>query len=176
MFPSAIVTIREVILWEYARLISEEALGDRNNWRLTLHHFEQLNSNKKRWAHILEKEVMIDPNRCAYCGTGEDLSVTHIVPKQMCPIAQMHNIVRACKKCNSLKGGKDLVEWWVFEGRDKIPRGVLAKYLKILYLCHECNGTADGCALDECGKHDLVYLGYILQESCDPAKARKANV
>ena len=75
MFPSAIVTIREVILWEYARLMSEEALGDRNNWRLTLHHFEQLNSDKKRWSHILEEEVRIDLNRCTYCGSEEGLSV-----------------------------------------------------------------------------------------------------
>ena len=173
MFPSAIVTIKEVILWEYARLISEEALGDRNNWRLTLHHFEKLNSEKNRWAHILEEEVRVDPNRCAYCGGEEELSITRIVPKQMCRPAEIHNTVRACKKCNSLKGDKDLVEWWIFEGRDKIPRAVLAKYLKILYICHECNGTSDGCALDECGKHDLVYLGYVFQEPCDPAKAPK---
>ena len=173
MFPSAIVTIKEVILWEYARLISEENIGDRNNWRLTLHHFEQLNSNKNIWDHILKEEVKTDPNICAYCGVSEELSVVRIVPKKMCPLAEMHNGVRVCKKCNSLKGDKDLVEWWVFEGRDKIPRSALAKYLKILYICHECNGTSDGCALDECGKHDLVYLGYIFDEPCDPVKVHK---
>ena len=173
MFPSAIVTIKEVILWEYARLISEESVGDRNNWRLILHHFERLNSDKNRWAHILKEEIKTDPKRCAYCGGEEDVSITRIVPKKICPSMEIHNIVRACKKCNSLKRDKDLVEWRVFEGRDKIPRAVMAKYLKILYVCHECNGTVDGCALDEFGKHELVYLGYIFHEPCDPARCVK---
>ena len=53
MFPSAIVTIKEVILWEYARLMSEEALGDRNNWRLTLHHFEKFVSEPEIGFHYL---------------------------------------------------------------------------------------------------------------------------
>ena len=176
MFPSAIVTIREVILWEYARLLSEEALGDRNNWRLTLHYFEKLNSNKNRWAYILKKEVSLDPNRCAYCDVEGELTISRIVPKKMCPLIEAHNIIRTCKRCNVVKGDKDLVEWWFFEGRDKIPRAVLAKYLKILYACHECNGTSDGCALDEFGRHDLVYLGYIFQEPCDPAKVPKDAV
>ena len=172
MFPSAIVTIRELILWEYARLMSEEASGSRNNWRFTLHNFEWLNSDKKRWRHMLEEEVGIDPNKCVYCSGEEELSITRIVPKKMCHFAEIHNTVRACKKCNSLKGCKDLIEWRVFEGQDKIPRAALAKYLKILYICHECNGTTDECALDEYSKHNLVYLGYIFQELCDPAKVR----
>ena len=172
MFPSAIVTIKEVIFWEYARLISEEKVGDRNNWRLTLHHFEQLNSDKNRWAHILKEEVGSDPRKCEYCGADEELVSARIVPKKMCRLIEIHNMTRACKKCHSLKGDKDLVEWWVFKGRDKIPRSVLAKYLKILYACHECNSTVDGCALDEFGKHDLVYLGYVFHEPCDPEKAR----
>ena len=170
MFPSAISTIKEVILWEYARLMSEKTSGDRNNWRLTLHYFEQLNSDKKRWHHILQEEVRIDPSRCAYCGGKEELSITRIVPKQMCNFLDMHNTVSVCKKCNSLKGNKNLMEWQVFKEQNKIPRAVLAKYLKILYACHECNGTLDGCALDEFGKHDLVYLGYIFHEPCNPAK------
>jgi len=173
MFPSAIVTVKEVLLWEYARLMAEKALGDRNNWRITLHHFEKLKSDKKRWAAILKEEVRVDPNRCIYCASGEDLTVTYIVPKSMCPLAQMHNTVRTCKKCNYSKGDKDLIEWRVFEGHDKIPRGAMERYLKIVYLCHECNGTSDECALDESGKHDLVYLGYVLQYPCDPARVRE---
>jgi hypothetical protein len=172
MIPSAIVTIKELILWEYARLMSEEASGERDNWRFTLHNFEQLNSDKKRWSHILEEEVKVDPNKCAYCGSEKDLSITRIVPKEVCYFAKIHNTVRTCKKCNSSKGGKDLIEWWIFNGQDKIPRSVLAKYLKILYICHECNGTTDGCALDEYGKYNLVYLGYVFQEPCNSDKVR----
>jgi hypothetical protein len=155
--------------------MAEEAMGSRNHWLFTLHHFGKFNSDKKHWIRLLKEEVKVDPNECAYCGAKEELLITRIVPKKMCPHAEIHNVIRACKNCNLSKGDKDLVEWKIFEGRDSINRRALAKYLKILYICHHCNGTADNFAADEGGRRELVHLGYIFREPCNMHKKCPLN-
>lgn len=172
MLPSAIISVKEVILWEYAKLMSEEILGDRHNWLFNLHNFEILNSDKYAWTSILKKENKLDLNKCAFCDSGEDLEVNRIVPKKLCKAAEMHNIIRACKKCNLSKGHKDLLDWWAPNVRDKIPRNLMARYLKMLYMCHECNGTVESCAFDKNGNRDLSNIRYPLKKHCILSKAR----
>lgn len=172
MLPSAIISVKEVILWEYARLMSEEITGDRHSWLFNLHNFEILNSDKHAWPSILKKENKLDLNKCAYCGGEEDLSITRIIPKKMCKNAEMYNTIRACKKCNLSKGHKDLLDWRTPDTRDKIPRNVMARYLKMLYLCHECNGTTESCSFDNSGNRDLSNIRYPLKKHCVLLKAR----
>ena len=155
--------------------MSEETSGERNNWRFTLHYFEQLNSDKNKWRHILEEAVKMDPDRCAYCESKDELSAALIVLKKMCPPVGLHNIVRACKKCNLSKGNKDLLVWQILVGINKTPRNIMKRYLKMLYMCHECNGTLDSFAFDENGKIELAYLNYVFEELCDPDKVKSQN-
>lgn len=172
MLPSGIITVKELILWEYARLISEEASGTKNNWSFNLHNFERLNSDKDTWLKIVEMENKIDPNKCAYCGSPEELLIVRIVPKKMCRLTEIHNIIRSCKKCNLSKGSKDLLDWWARDLRDKIPRNVMARYLKILYICHECNGTMESCAFDKNGNRDISNLKSVFKKNCSAAKTK----
>ncbi|MDD5428894.1 MAG: hypothetical protein PHI58_06670, partial [Candidatus Omnitrophica bacterium] len=146
--------------------------GERHSWLFNLHNFEHLNSTKDVWPRMLERENKLDPNKCAYCGSAEDLVITRIVQKKMCRFAEAHNVVRACKKCNSSKADKDLLDWDAFGTRDKIPRSVMARYLKILYMCHECHGTTDSCAFDKNGNRDLANIRYPFEKPCDPARIR----
>ena len=173
MLPTAIKTIRELILWGYARLMSEAALGDRKNWLFTLNSFEQLSFNGKKWSGILQENIKMAPDKCAYCGSKEGLLIAYIVPKKMCPFAETHNIISACKKCASSKGSKNLIEWWGIERIDELPLPVMAKYLKILYMCHECNGTLDDYAVNDHGKVDVPALACVFKESCDSKKAKE---
>ena len=173
MFPLAIRTAKEVMLWGYARLMSEKALGDRKNWLFTLHSFEQLNYDEKKWYRILQEIVIMELNKCAYCDSTENSLFTYIVVKKMCPFAEKHNIISVCKKCAFSKGSKDLIEWWGVERIDKLPRPVMEKYLKMLYMCHECNGTLDDFAVNDDGEIDISVLGCVFKKSCDSKKAKE---
>jgi hypothetical protein len=173
MLPTAIKTIRELILWGYARLMSEKALGDRKSWLFTLNGFEQLNSDPKKWARILQENVEIELNKCAYCGSSENSLIACIVAKKMCPFAEAHNIISACKKCSSSKGSKDLIEWWGIARIDELPRPIMEKYLKMLYMCHDCSGTLDDYAVNTDGKVDISVLACVFKESCDSKKAKE---
>lgn len=168
MPPSVVKTIKDLIFWEYAKLISGSALSDRKNYSFVMYTFKQLQSGEKKWSDILREDINMDANKCAYCGHAKELSNDHIVPKRECHFAEVHNIVKACKTCNSSKGDQDLIEWWGLERRYEIPRIVMGKYLKMLYICHECRGTLDKRDLNLDGKINLLDLAYILKKPCDP--------
>ena len=78
-------------------------------------------------------------NVCAYCGSGTDISIDHLIPKVANGSNSADNLIRACKHCNSSKGGKDLLEW--LHKRNEFPSLlVLRRYLKLVYLyCYEHN-------------------------------------
>jgi 5-methylcytosine-specific restriction endonuclease McrA len=45
-----------------------------------------------------------DHHVCQYCGTSEDLTLDHVLPKSRGGKSSWDNLVTACKSCNSKKG------------------------------------------------------------------------
>lgn len=173
MPPPAVKTIKDLIFWEYAKLIAGSALSDRKAFPFIMCTFKELQSGKKKWSDILREDIHMNTTECVYCGGAEGLSNDHIVPKRECHFAEIHNIVKACKRCNSSKGDKDLIEWWGLEKRYELPRIAMGKYLKMLYVCHECRNTINKGDLNLDGKLNLLDLGYIFKKPCDPEKVKK---
>lgn len=66
--------------------------------------------------------------KCAYCQTGRQDVIEHVVPIPPGPTS-IYNVVPACYSCNTLKKGKDVVEW-----RDD---EALADFLKRCLEAHE---------------------------------------
>jgi len=172
MPPSAVKTIRDLIFWEYAKLISGSAGLGRKQFPFIMRKFTELRKGVIKWSNILREDMNIDTAKCAYCSNDEELSNDHIVPKRECHFAEIHNIVKACKRCNSSKSDKDLIEWWGIDRRYELPRIVHGKYLKMLYVCHECRGTLNREDINMDGKINLLDLGAIFKQPCDPEKVR----
>ncbi|WP_234736376.1 HNH endonuclease [Tellurirhabdus bombi] len=65
-----------------------------------------------RYVHLPYKGVMLnrqnifkrDGHRCMYCGTTEELTLDHVLPKSRGGKTNWDNLVSACKRCNSRKG------------------------------------------------------------------------
>lgn len=47
-----------------------------------------------------------DGNRCQYCGRTEELTLDHVVPRQLGGKHLWENLVTACRACNHRKGGR----------------------------------------------------------------------
>ncbi|ADK83367.1 HNH endonuclease [Sediminispirochaeta smaragdinae] len=156
-------TIRDLIFYQYAKIIAKSAMGPdskKNAYGFIKTKFRELRDNEMKWSDILreDKQFAESEKKCAYCGSTENLQWEHIVPKSLlindsCPtcdhIQGIHNQVWACKSCNSKKGTKGLYRFMkelhpdVKPFSDCVPPLLEKKYLKTIWYCHQCKGTLD---------------------------------
>lgn len=119
MPPSAVRTIKDVIFWQYAKIISESAKFGKENYGFIMSKFKELQNGKIRWSSTIREWVKEHerPNECIYCGLKNDLTVEHILPRCCSGPDVPDNAIMVCKKCNSSKGGKSSMN-----GLDRIGR------------------------------------------------------
>ena len=66
----------------------------------------------RHYVHVPYRGVMMtrqnifkrDGHHCVYCGTHDDLTLDHVVPKSRGGRTSWDNLVTACKRCNAKKG------------------------------------------------------------------------
>jgi HNH endonuclease len=174
MPPSAVKTVKDLIFWQYAKIIAKSAgfYGDKPQYGFIMKKFIELKTGKNKWSEILREDIklMEEDRKCAYCGAKDNLTKEHVLPISInpkCPVInEIHNLVWACKKCNSSKNDRDVFEWYEKEKRNEIPRLVEGKYLKLIYKCHECRGTLDSTDINMDGEINVMDLGAIFKKPC----------
>lgn len=167
MPPYAVKTIKDLIFWQYAKIISESSGFTKSNYRFIMDRFKKLSSGKIEWSssireYLRERELR---DECIYCSSRKDLSVDHLIPISRGGPDIPDNAVIACRSCNSSKGSKGVYEWFGLRRKDTVPRVAEGKYLKLLHKLHSENETLD------VGRDDLerlcrdCELGYLCEES-----------
>ena len=171
MPPKYVTTVRQLIYWQYAQLIAKAA-GFEGNYGFIVSRYKKLNAGEMTWSSSVrdyEKE-MEKGEVCVYCGATTTLSTDHIVPISRAGvdprIARLldspDNCVRACRKCNSGKGDRDVFEWYGPERVGEVPKLVLAKFLKLADSFHETQGTMDPEDPNMGGVLGLLDLGVVV--------------
>lgn len=157
MPPPYVKTIRQLIFWEYAKLMAEAA-GIPRNFGFIVNRYKALQDNKIKMSSILreDQKQMAAGKVCIYCGEKKELHFDHLIPKSKGGPDNIHNQVLACRKCNTSKSNKDIFEW--YEDKDKIPRLVKSKYLKLVYEFHNKMGTLDRNDMNKDGKLNVMDL------------------
>ena len=137
--PKTVLTIRDLIYWEYACLIARAA-GFERNYGFIVSRFKKLQTGEMEWSSA-GRDWMKEHEKafsCLYCGSTTKLSQDHIIPitrGQVDPrihelLNSSENCVLACQKCNSSKGDRDILEWFGSERFDEIPKLALSKFLQ----------------------------------------------
>jgi hypothetical protein len=144
MPPAYVKTIREEILYEYAKLISKSAYGSLQRPFIT-DRFKKLRDGEitisgtiREWER--EREL---PKQCVYCGSITNLTTDHPIPRGRGGDESADNVVLACQSCNASRGEKGIFEWLGLKEKDKLHRLVAGKYLKQLLTLHEQAGTLE---------------------------------
>lgn len=145
MPPSAVKSVRDVIYYQYAKIISASSGFGKKNYAMVMSKYMQLKEGKIHWSSSIrewlkEKE---SADTCIYCGEKRELTVEHLLPRSCGGGNVPDNVVMVCKSCNSSKGGKRLYEWRGLDAKDTFHRVAEGKYLKYLYQLHEKQGTLD---------------------------------
>lgn len=159
MPPPAVKSIRDLIFYQYAKIIS--ASSGVTGYPFIMSKMKQLASGEIKMSNILRElkmQMASCTKQCEYCGSLDNLSWDHLIPRSKTGPDTAENHVLACKSCNSSKGAKGIYEWYGEKGKDIVPRLVAGKYLKLLYDIHEKNGTLDHSDLNKDGKLDVLDL------------------
>ncbi len=121
-----VTTIRQLIYYQYAKIVARSAMGDdpkKHSYGFIKSTYRKFVSSERHWSDILreDKQFVQAEKRCIYCGSAENLTWEHIVPKSLfinerCPscdrIQGVHNMIRACASCNSRKGTKGVYHYY----------------------------------------------------------------
>jgi hypothetical protein len=158
--PTAVKSIRDLIFWQYAKIISESAGAGKTQYGFIMDRFKKLSSGQITWStsireYVKEREK---PDECIYCTSKTNLTLDHILPRSRGGPDTPDNAVLVCKSCNSSKGDKRLYEWYTLDKRNQLPRIAEGKYLKLLHTLHEQKGTLNvkDVASQLCPKCDLA--------------------
>jgi hypothetical protein len=153
MPPPFVRTIREEILYEYAKLISRSAYGSLQRGFIT-DRFKKLRDEHITISDTIrewEREQEL-PKECVFSGAKENLTTDHLIPHNRGGTDSADNLVITCKSCNSSRGDKGIFEWLGLEKKDKLHRLVAGKYLKQLLQIHESLNTIN------ISKNELIKL------------------
>jgi hypothetical protein len=140
-----ITTIREVIYWEYSKLIAEKISGSRTDYAQVTGVLKRLVAGKIKMSSILrENKLLVNADKkCTYCGCEAPLQWEHIIPLSRGGPDHIDNLVLSCRTCNLSKGTKNPFEWYGKPRRAEIPRIVVGKYLKLAFDRHQAAGTLE---------------------------------
>ncbi|MDP1650509.1 MAG: HNH endonuclease [Rubrivivax sp.] len=151
-----LVNVFETIMYEYAKLIADRAIEERETvapaareskdyWSFVWHTFRKLCDGKITTSAVLRENKLLVAagNRCAYCGATELLQWEHIVPTSRNGPNTIDNMVLSCSKCNREKAARNPIEWYNAKKlhRKHIPRLVMGKLLKVVLEEHRRRGT-----------------------------------
>lgn len=166
MPPSAVKSVRELIYWEYAKLVAEIAVGDRKNFRYVMATFQRFKHANSHPLAIMRENGLESKGQgeCAYCGSPNELTNEYIIPLHKGGPDRPDNQIMECHKCKKAKGEKDLFKWYGKKRQYEIPRLVCAKYLKLVYDIHEGNGTLDSPDINKDGRLNVFDLGSLLRK------------
>lgn len=138
-------TVRQLIFWEYAKLVAASVTGGRRDYAFVRFTYDRLSAATIEMSSLLrENRMLVEcPDACAYCGKHDVLEWDHIVPLAAGGPDTIDNLVRACGACNRAKGARDPYQWYGPARYDDIPRLVLGKLLKLVLNAYEHAGLAD---------------------------------
>lgn len=64
---------------------------------------------KREWRKMIKDKW---GNQCAYCGSTEELTIDHVVPRTKGGSHLVHNVVCCCNECNRSKGKSEVWDWY----------------------------------------------------------------
>ena len=168
MPAQAIKSVRDLILWQYAKIISESAGFGKKNWGFVMKKFKQLQDEEIFWNEIREYvKERESRDECIFCGGKKDLTLDHLLPRSRNGPNDEKNVVWVCGNCNSSKGSRRLYEFWTIEhglegAKYLVPRIAEGKYLKFAYEVFETNKLLDydmnRIIVEMCPRCDLKAL------------------
>jgi hypothetical protein len=137
--PAAVRTLRDLLYWQYAKIISGSAGIGKQQYPFIMERFAKLKKGEIAWDSIREYvKEREDPHECIYCELMAGVTLEHMFPRALNGPQDEKNAVWVCASCNASKGARRLYEHWTRQhglraAKYEVPRIAEGKYLKLLY-------------------------------------------
>jgi len=170
MPPSAIKTVKDLIFWQYAKVISDSAGFGKRNWGFVMSKFKQLQKGDIFWNEIREYvKEREKSDECILCGSKNELTIDHLLPRLYNGPDDEKNIVWVCRNCNSSKGSRRPYEFYTYKegiegAKYGLPRIAEGKYLKFAFEVLDKKGLLN------------VKINRIIKEICPKCDLKKLCV
>ncbi len=139
MPPAVVKTVRDLIYWQYAKIIADFAGIGKKDYGFIMNKFKQLRQGNIAWneirEYVKEKE---HADECVFCGATVNLTLEHLLSRKFNGPDTEKNLVWICKSCSSKKGARRLYEYFALDAgveaaKHDVPRIAEGKYLKFAY-------------------------------------------
>ena len=185
-----LANVFETIMYEYAKLIADQAVEERitldpaervskDYWSFVSLTFKKLRSHKISASSVLRenKKLIQEGNRCAYCGIEGAMQWEHIVPQSRGGPNTIDNMVLSCPKCNREKAARNPIEWYDSKGihRKHIPRVVMGKLLKVTLEEHRRRNTLEAVEFPECKGLHLYNVCLVFENERNSAAQQEID-
>ncbi len=149
MPPAVVKSVKDLIYWQYAKIIAESAGIGKKDYGFVMNKFKQLKQGEILWneirEYVKEKEYQTE---CIFCGATTNLTLEHLLPQKYNGPNVEKNLVWICKSCNSKKGSKRLYEYFAIQAgveaaKYEVPRIAEGKYLKLAFETLEENSLLE---------------------------------
>ncbi|WBY02787.1 HNH endonuclease [Ramlibacter tataouinensis] len=171
-------TVRDLLYWEYAKLIAGSATGSRAEYRFVSYTYGRLRAATANPSGIvLENKLLFKEGQvCAYCGARHSLEWDHVIPLAIGGPDTIDNLVRACRRCNASKGARDPYQWLLERPGSEVPRIVLGKLLKLLFEAYDRRGLLDSTDFMKAHAVQRTSLSKIFREVTGSGEASDPGV
>ncbi len=169
MPPPEVQTLRDLMYWQYAKILSSAAGMGKTQHHFVLDRFIKLRGGEIAWSsiddYVKQRE---DSSHCAHCGLKGVLTIDQLFPKSLHGPKDGKNSVWVCGGCRTMKGDKRLYEYWVSKGglaaaKYNVPHIAEGKYLSLLHDTFDATGVLD---LDATEIHRRYCSGCNLNAAC----------
>lgn len=72
---------------------------------------------------------------CVYCGSTNNLTTDHLIPRNKGGDDSADNVVLACQSCNSSRSDKGIFEWLGLKEKDRLHRLLQGNTLNSYWHC-----------------------------------------
>jgi DNA-directed RNA polymerase subunit RPC12/RpoP len=133
--------VKELLFLSYSNLAMAHSAIDRKqtkygvvNYSIRAKLYKGLKNGTMNMRSLFddEKIKLSQGLNCNYCGSSDKLSLDHIFPQNYGGRDTGDNLIYACKTCNSSKGKKDLMQWYI-DKNEFPPLMIIRRYLKLIY-------------------------------------------
>ncbi len=139
MPPAAVKSVKDLIYWQYAKIIAQSANIGKRDYGFVMNRFKQLQQGEIFWNQVREYvKEREHSDECIFCGETTNLTLEHLLPRSYNGPDTEKNLVWICKSCNSKKGARRLYEYFAIQAgveaaKYDVPRIAEGKYLKFAF-------------------------------------------